>query len=45
MKAEVRANSEKFEVIQSTLVSRMDIHQARILTAQTEMKATMDVHK
>jgi hypothetical protein len=33
-----RTNNETFEVIQSTLISQMDIHQA-------EMKATMNVHQ
>jgi hypothetical protein len=36
--------NENFE-IQNTLVSRMDTHQARTLTAQAEMKAVMDVCK
>jgi hypothetical protein len=28
IKAEIRANNEKFEVLRGTLVSQMDIHQA-----------------
>jgi hypothetical protein len=43
MKAEISANSEKFEFIQSTLIFQMDIHPARTLTTQAEMKATVDV--
>lgn len=42
MKAEIRANNEKFDALQSTLVSRMAIHQAMPLTAQAEMKVKMD---
>jgi hypothetical protein len=30
MKAEIRANNEKFEVLRGTLLSRMDIHQTRM---------------
>jgi hypothetical protein len=44
MKAEIRANNEKFDVLQSTLVPPMDIHQARTQTAQAEMKVKMDFH-
>jgi hypothetical protein len=29
MKAEIRSNNEKFEVLRGTLASWMDIHQAR----------------
>jgi hypothetical protein len=29
MEAKIEVNSEKFEVLRSTLVSRMDIHQTR----------------
>jgi Mg-chelatase subunit ChlI len=42
IKAKINSNNEKSEVIQSTLVSRIDIHQARALTTQAEMKAMMD---
>jgi hypothetical protein len=44
MKAEIRANSEKFEILQDTLASRMDIHQARTESTQEELKAKMDSH-
>jgi hypothetical protein len=30
MKAEIKTNNEKFEVLGGTLLSRMDIHQTRI---------------
>jgi hypothetical protein len=38
IQAEIKANNEKFEVIQSPLVSRMDIDQPRSLTTQAGMK-------
>jgi hypothetical protein len=38
MKAEFRANSEEFEALLRTLVSRIDIHQARIDTNQESWK-------
>jgi DNA-binding transcriptional regulator YbjK len=34
IEAEIKASNEKFEVIQSTLISLMDIHQARTETIQ-----------
>jgi hypothetical protein len=34
MEAKIQANIEKFEVLQDTLVSLMDIHQARTETMQ-----------
>jgi hypothetical protein len=45
MKTEIRANNEKFEVIQGTLISWMVIHQARTESIQEEMKAKMDIHQ
>jgi hypothetical protein len=42
IEAEIKTN-EKFEVIKSTLSSRMDIHQAKTLTIQAEMKAKMNI--
>jgi hypothetical protein len=42
MKVEIRANNEKLEVLQGTLVSRMDIHQPRTEPAQEDIKANMD---
>jgi hypothetical protein len=41
--AEIKANNKKFEVLQGTLVSRIDIHQARTEeTIQEEIIAKMD---
>jgi hypothetical protein len=37
MKAETRANNKKFDVLQGTLVSRMDIHQAWETVAVAEV--------
>jgi peptidoglycan hydrolase CwlO-like protein len=37
MKAEIRANNKKFAVLRGTLVSRMDIHQARTVAMQEKM--------
>jgi hypothetical protein len=42
MKTEIRANSEKFEVLLGTPVSWMDIHQATTEANQREMLAKMD---
>jgi hypothetical protein len=44
IKAEIRANNEMSDVFQSIMVSGIDIHQARTLTAQAEMKAKIDSH-
>jgi hypothetical protein len=41
MKAEIRANNEKFEVLQVIIISQMNIHQARMEFIQN-MKAKMD---
>jgi hypothetical protein len=42
VEARLDVNNEKFDVLRGTLVSQMDIHQARILSNQEEMKAKMD---
>jgi hypothetical protein len=42
---EMRMNSEKFEALQGTLVSCMDIHQAREEAIQEERLAKMDAHE
>jgi uncharacterized protein YPO0396 len=42
MDARIEANNKKLEVLQSTLVSRMHIHQARSEPTQEEMKANLD---
>jgi multidrug resistance efflux pump len=43
MKAEIRANNEEFEVLRSTLVSRMAIHQVR--TEAVQEVAKMDARQ
>jgi hypothetical protein len=43
-KAEIRANDKKFEVLQCTLVSRMDIRQAETDAIQEEVEAETDSH-
>jgi hypothetical protein len=45
MEGRIHANNEKFEVLRGSLVSRMDIHQARTVSTQEEMKAKMDIHQ
>jgi hypothetical protein len=45
IKAEIRANSDEFGCLQSILVSRMDIHQARAEAIQEEITAQMDTHQ
>jgi hypothetical protein len=42
--AKIEANNEKFEVLRGTLVSWMDIDQARTVSIQEDMKAKMDIH-
>jgi hypothetical protein len=42
IEAEIKTNNVKFAVIQSTLVSGMDIHQARAEAIQEEIIAKMD---
>jgi hypothetical protein len=39
IEAEIKTNNDKFEVLWSTLVSRMDIHQARTEAIQEEITA------
>jgi hypothetical protein len=41
MKAEIRANNEKFEALRGTLVSRMDAHHAETDANHEELMATM----
>jgi hypothetical protein len=41
MEAEIRANNEKFQVLQGTLVSQTDIHQARTEAVQEKMDANL----
>jgi hypothetical protein len=38
-------NGEKFQVLRGTLISLMDIRQARTESTQDEMKAKMDIHQ
>jgi hypothetical protein len=45
LEVKTEANNEKFEVLRSTLVLRMDIHQPRTVSTQEEMKSTMDIHQ
>jgi hypothetical protein len=45
MEAKTDTNNEKFEVLRGTLISPMDVHQARSETTQEEMKAKMDIHQ
>jgi DNA-binding GntR family transcriptional regulator len=42
IKAEIRPNNVKLEVIQGILFSRMDIHQARAQSTEEEINAKMD---
>jgi hypothetical protein len=43
MEARIDADNEKFEVLRGTLVSWMDIHQARTMSTQ-EIKVRVDIH-
>jgi hypothetical protein len=43
MKAEIRANNEKFEVLQGTLFSRMDAYHAKTEANHEEM-TKLDAH-
>jgi hypothetical protein len=43
LEARIYTNSEKFEVLGDTLISHLDIHQARTEAVQEEMKAKMDI--
>jgi hypothetical protein len=45
LEAKLEANSEKFEVLQSILISRLDINQARTECTQQEMTTKMDMHQ
>jgi UDP-3-O-acyl-N-acetylglucosamine deacetylase len=43
--AKIGTNNEKFEVLPGTLISWMDIYQARTVSTQEEMKAMMDIYQ
>jgi hypothetical protein len=45
LEAKIEARNEKFEVLWGTVVSWMDIHQARTGSPWEEMKAKMDIHQ
>jgi predicted glycoside hydrolase/deacetylase ChbG (UPF0249 family) len=45
IKTEIRANNEKFEVLQSLLVYWMDIHQAWTEAIHEEITAQMEAHQ
>jgi hypothetical protein len=45
MKAEIIANNEKFAVIQSTLISPMDAHDAKTEANHEELMAEMKVSR
>jgi hypothetical protein len=45
MDSTIDANNENSEVLRGTLVSRMDIHQARTKAIQEEMKAKIDIRQ
>jgi hypothetical protein len=45
IKAEINTNNEKFEVLRSTVVSWMDIHEARTKAIQEEIIAKIDAHQ
>jgi hypothetical protein len=42
IKAEIRANNVKFDVLRGPLVAQINIHEARALVNQREMVAKMD---
>jgi hypothetical protein len=45
MEARIDANNDKFDVLRSNLVSRMDIHQARTEADQGEIIAKIEAHQ
>jgi hypothetical protein len=45
MEARIDANNDNSEVLRDTFISWMDIHQARTMSTQEEMKAKMDTHQ
>jgi hypothetical protein len=45
VEAGIQANTEKSEVLQTTLISWTDIHQARTEAIQEEIIAKMDAHQ
>jgi hypothetical protein len=44
IEAEIKTNNEKFEILRSTLISRVHIHQPRTEAIQEEILAKMDTH-
>jgi hypothetical protein len=44
MKAEISANNKTFEVLQGTLISQMDIHQARTEANQERLEAKIEIN-
>jgi hypothetical protein len=45
MEGRTDANNEKSEVLQGTIISRMDVHQARTMSTKEEMKAKVDINQ
>jgi hypothetical protein len=45
IEVEIETNNEKFEVLRSFLISRMDIHQVRTEGVQEEIISKMDAHQ
>jgi uncharacterized membrane-anchored protein YjiN (DUF445 family) len=45
MEGRIDANNEKSEVLQGTLVSWMDVHQARTMSTKEEIKAKVDIQQ
>jgi hypothetical protein len=45
IKGKIDTNNEKFEVLQGTLISQMDIHQARTQSTQEDTKAKIHIHQ
>jgi hypothetical protein len=45
MEARMNASNEKFEVLPGTVVSWMDIHQARTMSTQLDMTTEMAIHQ
>jgi hypothetical protein len=45
LETEIETNNEKFEVLQNTFVSKMDIHLAQPEVVQEEIIVKMDTHQ
>jgi hypothetical protein len=45
IEGKIYANTEKFEVLRKTLVSRMEIHPARTGAFKKEIRANIDMHQ